>query len=141
MLLSGSGIQRLYAFLGNFKRYPITQATKEIAEHDFNPDRISYYAQIDERCKDTFNLYIRFYARCAKNFMLEALALNGIYIAGGIAAKNISMFFDPLFRQEFVRCARHRKRLEEVPISIIANYNVNLYGSIEAMKLDKQGLL
>jgi glucokinase len=140
-VLSGAGIQKIYQFLGTLKQYPVTEATKEIEQHDFNPDRISYYAQIDERCKDTFNFYIRFYARCAKNFALESLALNGIYIAGGIAVKNITMFFDDRFKQEFTRCGRQSKHLAQVPLVIIANYNVSLYGALVAARLIKQGLL
>lgn len=140
-ILSGSGIQTLYKFLGTLKQYPITESTREIAKNDFNPDRISFYAKRDERCKDTFNTYITFYARCAKNFALECLALNGVYIAGGIAAKNVSMFFEPAFMQEFVRCGKQSNQLATIPIFLIADYNVSLYGSVVAYMLRKQGLL
>jgi glucokinase len=141
MVLSGAGIQRIYKFLGTQKNYPETDSSREIAAHDFNPDRISYYAHRDERCKDTFDLYIKFYARCAKNFALDALTLNGLYIAGGIAAKNISMFFDPLFSDEFQKCGKQSKQLGTIPISLIADYNVSLYGSVVAFKLRKEAIL
>lgn len=140
-ILSGAGIQKIYRFLGTLKKYPLTEATLEIERTDFNPDRISFYAQHDARSRDTFTLYIKLYARCAKNFALDALTLNGLYIAGGIAAKNISMFFDPLFRQEFIRCQKHNKKVQQIPIHIIANYNVSLYGAIVADRLHEQNLL
>ena len=139
--LSGAGIQKIYSFLGTVKSYPVTEATLEIERTDLNPDRISFYAQHDERCKDTFTLYIKLYARCAKNFALDALTLDGLYIAGGIAAKNISMFFDPLFRQEFTNCKKHNKKVQQMPLYIIANYNVSLYGAIVANRLHEQNLL
>lgn len=140
-VLSGDGIKKIYRFLGSQKQYPITDATREIEQFDFNPDRISFYAQEDEQCKDTFDMYVRFYARCLKNFALDSLALNGLYIAGGIAAKNISLFFEPAFMIEFVRCGKQGKLLPTIPLYIIADYNVSLYGSMGAYTLREQNLL
>lgn len=140
-ILSGAGIQYIYQWLGTKKNYEQTEISQEIVQHEFNPDRISKYAQVDQRCKDTFDVYVRFYARCAKNFALETLALNGIYIAGGIAAKNISLFFDPAFLAEFQNCGKHSKELENIPIHIIADYNISLYGAYVAYKLHERGLL
>lgn len=134
-LLSGQGIQKLYRFLGTQKEYSRSAVSDEIEGSDFNPDRISFYASKDERCQDTFNLYVTYYARSAKNFALDALALDGIYIAGGIASKNISMFFDPLFMNEFVLCGKQSQTLLEIPVFLIADYNVSLYGAVIAFQL------
>jgi glucokinase len=134
-ILSGQGIKQIYRFLGTQKEYPRTEVSQEIEGADFNPDRISFYASKDERCRDTFILYATFYARCAKNFALEVLTLDGLYIAGGIAAKNISLFFDPLFMKEFVFCGKQSKRLGDIPVFLIADYNVSLYGAVVAYRL------
>ena len=136
-LLSGAGIQKIYRFLGTYKNYVRTELTEEIEKYNFSPDKISFYAERDERCKDTFELYVKLYARCAKNFALEGLTLNGLYIAGGIASKNIGMFLGSLFIEEFTRCGRHSKELEMVPLFVIANYNVSLYGAVVAGLLRK----
>jgi len=141
MILSGAGIQRIYHFLGTRKPYSQTDYSLEIAAHDFNPDRISFYAERDQRCRDTFTMYRDFYARVCKNFVLEALALNGIYIAGGIAAKNKQLFFDPAFMQEFTRCGKLHKQLELIPVTLITDYNVSLYGALVAFQLRKEGIL
>ncbi len=131
-ILSGSGIQRLYHYQGLIKKYVPTATTQEIVQADFDPDRISRYAKTDEQSHDTFALYARFYARCAKNFVLEALALGGIYIAGGIAAKNVSLFFSPSFLEEFNRCQANGFLPMHVPAYIITDYNVSLYGAVVA---------
>ncbi len=141
MILSGAGIQRIYQFLGTLKEYPETEYSREIAQTDFDPDRISFYAERDLRSKDTFDLYRTFYARACKNFVLESLALNGIYIAGGIAAKNKQLFFDPLFMEEFSRCGRQHKQLAKVPVLLIIDYNVSLYGAVVAAHLRREGIL
>lgn len=140
-VLSGAGIKTIYQFLATQKEYPVTESTREIEKYDFNPDKISFYAHRDPRCKDTFDLYSKFYARASKNFALDCLALNGIYVAGGIAAKNVSIFFDPLFMQEFVRCGEQSKQLATIPVFLIADYNVSLYGSLAAFRLHERGLL
>lgn len=140
-VVSGSGIQKIYKFLGTQKDYVQTDATREIEAQDFNPDRISYYAHEDERCKDTFELFTRFYARCAKNFVLETLALGGIYIAGGIAAKNISLFSNPIFLEEFKNCSLDRKIFLEIPVYVIADYNISLYGAVAADLLHRGHIL
>jgi glucokinase len=140
-ILSGAGIKKIYRFLGTTKKYPITDSTREIEEHDFNPDRISFFAKRDERCKDTFAWYSMFYARCAKNFALDALTLNGLYIAGGIAAKNSELFSDPAFMAEFTRCGKQSARLRSMPLSLILDYNVSLYGAVVADRLRLEGEL
>lgn len=140
-VLSGNGIQRIYRFLATQEKYDETAIAEEIAATRFDPDRISRYAKQDKRCQDTFLLYGQLYARCAKNFVLDVLALNGMYIAGGIAAKNVSLFHNPLFIQEFVRCGRHSSLLEQTPVFVIADYNVSLYGAYAFMELHDQGML
>ena len=139
MVLSGAGIQRIYRFLGTKNLYAETEVSHEIEKSGFNPDRISFFAEQDERCKDTFDLYCTFYARACKNFALESLSLNGIYIAGGIAAKNIRLFVEPLFLQEFKKCGKQRSYLEKIPVYLIIDYNVSLYGALAAYYLHRGG--
>lgn len=140
-LLSGIGIRRIYQFLGAQQTYPETEIAREIAQHGFQPDLISAYAQQDARCKATFDIYTTLYARCAKNFVLDLLALNGLYIAGGIAAKNIELFKQKAFLDEFIKCNKHSAILQEVPIFVIADYNVSLYGAVAYLDLKQQGIL
>jgi len=140
-ILSGLGIQTIYAFLGQKKQYPVTAISSEIAATGFKPDSISRYAQQDELCRLTFDWYVTFYARCAKNFALEALSLGGMYIAGGIAAKNIELFKKPAFMQEFIRCRKHALLLKNMPVYVIADYNVSLYGAAGFLLLQSQKIV
>lgn len=140
-MLSGDGIKDIYRFLGTQQKYRETPFTQEIAQAGFAPDKISYYGQRDPRSYDTFNYYIRLYARCAKNFSLDTLARSGMYIAGGIAAKNVAMFMRPDFMQEFTRSDKMRTLLEQIPIFVIADYNVSLFGAAEYARLILQGII
>ncbi len=130
-VLSGSGIVTIYNFLGTIKSYQRSSHAQKIlkTEQELHPDQIFALKADDPQCKETYELYIRFYARCAKNTALEALALNGLYIAGGIAAKNITMFSHLIFAQEFLDNHKQRSILEKVPVYVITNYEVSLYGA------------
>jgi len=128
-VLSGAGIIRTYKFLGNVKTYASTPYTQAIEQNGFHPDQIFSAKERDPRFKDTFELFAGWYGRCAKNFALDVLALGGVYIAGGIASKNLDLFKVPRFLEEFVNCDKHQKLLMQTPVYIIKNYNISLYGA------------
>ena len=129
-VLSGDGIKRIYAF------FHANNAHHNEREQSPHPDEIFKSRDFDDHSKMTFELYTKFYARCAKDFVLEALALGGIYIAGGIAAHNLPMFQLPAFTEEFLNCGKLRNYLEEVPVYVITDYNVSLYGAAHYLILE-----
>ncbi len=124
-VLSGQGIQRIYQFF-HARSNDGRDAAREQLPH---PDEIFNARNHDQHSRDTFELYTALYARCAKNFALDVLARGGVYIAGGIAANNLEMFKLPQFMDEFVNCGKQAELLKEVPIWVITDYNVSLYGA------------
>ncbi len=133
-LLSGNGIQRIYHFLRHSNEQQ--KVNKQASIHGPRPDEIFKSRFLDHYCWETFEWYTIFYARCAKNFALDALALGGIYIAGGIAAKNLELFKLPAFKQEFFNCGKQAELIKQIPIYVITDYNVSLYGAAEYMMLE-----
>ncbi|MCK5632141.1 glucokinase [bacterium] len=134
-VLSGNGINRIYKFFsqqGNNKNIH-----KKIKDNGLHPDKIFANKDLDAYSKKTYELYAKLYARCIKNFALEALALGGIYIAGGIASKNLELFKQKLFINEFLNCGKQAGLLKNIPIYVIADYNVSLYGAAQFMMLEK----
>lgn len=128
-VISGRGIEAIYLFLRNSKKFKETKYTKEINESKDKVASISKYKNIDETCRETFRLCAKFYARCAKNFVLDSLARGGLCLAGGIASKNKEIFKTRDFIDEFENVNKQSKILKEVPIYVIVNYNVGLYGA------------
>ena len=128
-LISGRGIESIYSFLQQKETYKSTQYTKEIQEAQDKAPLISRYKDLDETCKETFQLFAKFYARCAKNFVLDSLATGGLYIAGGIATKNLDLFTSKNFIDEFEKSHQRENILKQTPIYIITNYDVSLYGA------------
>ncbi len=131
-VLSGNGIQRIYQFF-----HSRTHSAHADGEQMPHPDEIFKDRVKNQHNKDTFELYSRFYARCAKNFALDALALGGVYIAGGIAAHNLEMFQLPGFMQEFLNCGKQQYLLKQVPIYVITDYNISLYGAVHYLVLEQ----
>jgi glucokinase len=128
-LLSGRGLTAIYLFLRDEQQFEPTTFTDEIDSTDDKTPLISQYKTIDETCKEAFRLFTRFYARCAKNFVLDTMSTGGLYIAGGIAAKNKEIFTTRDFLDEFENTYRRSDVLKEIPIYIILNYDVSLYGA------------
>ena len=130
-VLSGNGIQRIYNFFSS------QQDSHDIVNEKIPyPDEIFKDRTANEDCRKTFTLYAKLYARCVKNFSLDSLALAGVYIAGGIAANNVDMFKIPVFMEEFVNCGKQGELLKELPVYVIADYNVSLYGAAQYLFLE-----
>ena len=81
--------------------------------------------------KETFEWFIRIFARAARNFALDVLARGGVYIAGGIAAKNTDAFNN--FFDEFVKNEVYHELLKDIPVYLITNYDISLIGSAYAL--------
>lgn len=129
-VLNGNGIQRIYRFFWHRSNNHTNDAGEP------HPDEIFKARLADEHGLNTFKLYTTFYARCAKDYALDALALGGIYIAGGIATHNLPLFELPEFHNEFVNCGKQRELLAQIPIYVITDYNVSLHGAAEYMILE-----
>ncbi|HOO55111.1 MAG TPA: glucokinase [Methanothrix sp.] len=129
-LLSGRGIERIYEFLR--EKRGGNEKTGEIEGAEDKAAMISKYRKTDPLCRETFKIYAKYYGRCAKNFVLEALATGGLYIAGGIAAKNREIFVSPEFQAVFLNAEKQRHLLEKTPIHVITNYDVSIIGACNA---------
>ena len=130
-ILSGAGIKRINNFFRSRNSASPTGWTFDGPE----PDEIFKNKNVDEYADATYQLYTTMYARFAKSFALDALATGGLYIAGGIAAHNVPLFESEIFISEFLNCGKQQALLRTIPIYVIADYNVSLYGAAEYMRL------
>jgi len=128
-ILSGSGIEYIYSFLLNQKKGESDVIHSHIANSDDKASLISKYRHEDEICQKTFELFTCFYARCAKNFVLDTMATGGLFIAGGIASKNSDLFKTQYFLDEFMYSQKRSDVLKNIPIYVILNYDISLYGA------------
>lgn len=126
MVLSGPGLERIYDFV---KQKSKTKLTKEIESSKEISMLISKYRKKDSACKKAYEIFTRVYAKAARNFALTTLCYGGLYIAGGIAEKNSDMF-DEKFMSHFKNNYIFSKLLKKIPVYVIKNYDISLYGSV-----------
>ncbi len=110
-VVSGRGLSSLHLFLTGEKLEP-----REVAE------RFRQYPR-------TLEWASRFYGRVCRNYVLETLALGGLYIAGGVAARNPELVKGTVFEAEFRSSDTMGALLAKIPVYLITDENSGLWGA------------
>jgi glucokinase len=140
-LISGPGINNIYAFLRDVKGMEepnwLTQALEEndtaavISENGINRK-----AAI---CIKTMELFVRYLGRESANLVLKMKATGGLFLGGGIPPKIASLLENNDFYNHYLQCDRMVELLSAVPIHIINNDKTALWGAAyfgAAMNID-----
>ncbi len=100
------------------------------AEVQDRPAIISGHAERDALCRMTLDIWLRSYARAAKNSAILPLAPGGVFLAGGVAAKILGEMQSGTFMKEFLRCdiPNIRAILGRIPVFVVMDYRIGLYG-------------
>lgn len=114
---SGMGLANIYALLGGGEA-----TAAKIGELANNGDKLAL---------QTFNVFVDIYGAEAGNMALRTLSRGGVYLAGGIAAKNVEHFTDGRFMTAFLRKGRFVDVMQAMPVRLITNERVGLLGAVE----------
>ena len=114
-VVSGKGISLLHEFLTG---------------DEFAPENIlSEDPRLSPRgAMRTIELAARFYGRVCRNFALETLALGGLYVAGGVAAKSPVLVTHEAFASEFRSSVTMAEILSQIPVSLMTDEESGLWG-------------
>ena len=115
---SGMGLVNIFTFLGG----DAAATAAHIAELAGTGDPTALQA---------FEIFVDIYGSEAGNMALRVLARGGVFLAGGIAAKNEKYFTGGRFLAAFLRKGRFAELLSEIPVDLIANEKVGLIGATE----------
>jgi glucokinase len=110
-ILSGRGLSLLHQYL-----------TGKV----LNPATISREISPDSETAQWFSL---FYGRACRNYALTVLALGGLFISGGLAAKNPYLVDCDTFKAEFTNSATKGNLLADIPIFLIEDSGIGLWGA------------
>jgi glucokinase len=110
-VVSGRGLSLVHQFLTGEK---LTPAELESRAH---PDL------------ETVQWMARFYARACRNYALQVLAMGGVYITGGVAAKLPCLVTNAEFTREFRRSKTMARVLEKIPVFLNTNEESGLWGA------------
>ncbi len=127
---SGMGIFELYNFLLKYRKATELPWMKEKIAEGNAAAAVSYGAK--NGCplsEETFRLFWRYLAVESANLALKLKATGGLFIAGGIAPKNLDVFNQQIFMHYFYEAGRLRPMLQEVPVHIVINEKTPLLGA------------
>ncbi|TVM18742.1 glucokinase [Oceanidesulfovibrio indonesiensis] len=82
--------------------------------------------------------FSRFYGRAARHYALAVVAQGGVFVAGGVAAKNPALVDNDVFRNEFIISPTYGDLLATIPIWLNCNEESGLWGAayMAAQRLD-----
>ena len=122
-VLSGMGLVNIHNFLSGVHRPYEEQIPLELSQLAEQGDAAATHA---------FEIFVDAYGAEAGNMALRTLARGGVFLAGGIAGKNVPRFTDGRFVRAFTRKGRYEALMQEIPVDLIVNPKVGLLGAVEA---------
>ncbi|MBT3505994.1 MAG: glucokinase [Piscirickettsiaceae bacterium] len=130
-ILSGSGLVAIYAFLAEQQGETLSTEVKALIGSEDAPALISQLASSgQDRIADAaLQLFIRIYGAQAGNLALSVLARGGLYIAGGIAAKNRTYVEEGSFMTSFLSKGKMAALMPLIPVILITDETVGLSGA------------
>lgn len=138
-LLSGMGLHAIYEFLRDTKKNEPTWLAEKIKVGD--PAAIIAEAGLKKQAEiavQALDLFATIYGAEAGNLALKAMALDAVYVGGGIAPKLLAKLKDGMFMKAFVDKGRYKKLLAGIPVRVITNPKAALLGAASvAVQLGK----
>jgi glucokinase len=134
VLVSGTGIQNLYEWHRDTKGLPKSDSWAEIekAAPTDRPRLISKLSDSDPAAADMLRLFVKMLARYASDISTLLLPFGGLYLAGGVAQKELRWLTrDNLFMKhyEMAHNKNIRPLLMQMPVFLIKDYSISLYGA------------
>ena len=126
-VVSGPGIEDLYTFLSE-KVDP-----DRVIDPPLSAGKIAELAShhSDAIAQQTMEMFVKYYGAEASNLAFKILPYGGIYIAGGIAPKNLTWLTND---QSFIKAFKNKDRvvqeLDKMPIYVVINDQVGLIGAM-----------
>ncbi|THF57241.1 glucokinase [Pseudothauera rhizosphaerae] len=132
LLLSGRGLERLYRFVAGLPAG---------ASPSLDAAAITAAARAgDAQAAAAVDLFGRLLTSAAGNLALTALAHGGVFLSGGIAPRILPFLQQPAVRAAFHDKAPMRELLERIPLHVVINEQLGLFGAARmAAKLAQAG--
>lgn len=135
--VSGLGIGNIFSFLSPREKHPsaAVRAALDAPEME-RPALIASAAESgDPLCIAVMDMFVRLYARVASDAAATFLPGGGIYLAGGVAAKNLGRFTEgDRFMRTFGMAYREHIRAiaARTPVFVVKDYAISIYGAANA---------
>ncbi len=130
-IIAGPGIHSIYQFLCDVKK---RTESPELAEKikSADPSAIIREAALDGTdpgCVEAMRMFVRNLARECCNLILKMKSTGGLFMAGGIPPKIISLLRDPWFYENLLDCDRMEDLVKKVPVKVFLNDKAPMIGA------------
>jgi len=133
-IVSGVGITNIYKYIRTRPENQDLESPKlnqlSMFSNNFAKDITEFALKHrDPIALQTLDIFIRCYGSITGNLALTVLPYGGLYIAGGIAPKLLSVMRDGRFVSAFLDKGRVSALISDIPIYIILNTQIALMGA------------
>jgi glucokinase len=131
-VVSGQGVPAILEFLASTQSCSPSRELMEAMAQGDAARAVTQFAleDRDAAAVRALDLFASAYGAFAGNMALTALAHGGVFIAGGIAPKIAWKLGDGTFMRAFCAKGRFQKLLETIPVHVVMNEQVGLYGAL-----------
>jgi len=129
--LSGPGIYNLYCFLRDSHHGNEADWVREKMKTE-DPAAVVTQTALsgkDDLCVQALHLFVSIYGAEAGNLALKTMAVNGLYVGGGIAPRIAEKLKDGTFVQSFQDKGRLSALMKSIPVKVILNPKTALLGA------------
>lgn len=128
-VVSGMGLVNIFTYLRDTDP-KLATSDFMFADTDDLPALISKHdREGNPLARATFDVFVDAYGAEAGNLALKVLASGGVFLAGGIAAKNVGRFRDGRFLAAYGAKGRQSGLVTQWPVHLIVNDRVGLIGA------------
>lgn len=131
-VLSGPGLRNVYEFLRDTGVKPEPAWLKDELAHAADPVAVISQHGLEGKaaiCEHALDTFVSVYGAEAGNLALKMMAVGGIFVSGGIAARIMPRLNSRVFLQAFVSKGRLQPLMETIPVRAIINDAVGLIGA------------
>jgi glucokinase len=140
-LVSGAGIKAIYDFLIEAGRGQRLPEVADAFDREDDAAVISRHALAgdDPVCVEAMRMFVQIYGAESGNLALQVLARGGVYLAGGIGAKNLPLMTDGVFQAAYRHKGRFSELVASIPVRLVTNPHLALLGAASAaLELERQ---
>ncbi|MHA4808257.1 glucokinase [Flavitalea flava] len=130
-VVSGMGIKTIYHFLTEVRKESVPDWLINRMNTEDPAAVISEAAlkREDPVCSEVMDLFVRYLATEASSLVLKLMATGGLYLAGGIPPKILSLLQQDTWAINFDNNGRMHQLSEKVPVYVVMNDKMALMGA------------
>lgn len=133
-VVSGPGLHNIFRYLDVSLHRPVPSAVRMRMRAE-DPSAVIGEAGLNgtcSTCAEAVEMFIRLYGAQAGNLALTAMAVDGIYVGGGIVTKLLPKFVDRVFLDAFTAKDPHCALMQRIPVWVLLNPKTSQLGAAHA---------